>query len=81
MLFKINSVITIHNFDEDMTEPIKRLNPIRWKVLNLSLCRKREPCHVFLKVFYDDDLQIYSLEVIAIFTMIKYLSKVWSAEA
>lgn len=30
--FKINSVINRFNVDEDMTEHIKALNPIRWKV-------------------------------------------------
>jgi len=30
--FKINSVINTFNIDEDMTEEINQLNPVRWKV-------------------------------------------------
>lgn len=30
--FKINSVINTYNVDEDMTEQIPDLNPVRWKV-------------------------------------------------
>lgn len=30
--FKINSVINTFNIDEDMTEQINQLNPVRWKV-------------------------------------------------
>lgn len=30
--FKINSVINSFNIDEDMTEQINELNPVRWKV-------------------------------------------------
>ena len=30
--FKINSVINTFNIDEDMTENILQLNPVRWKV-------------------------------------------------
>lgn len=30
--FKINSVINTFNIDEDMTEHIDQLNPVRWKV-------------------------------------------------
>ncbi|CAK9029010.1 Radical S-adenosyl methionine domain-containing protein 2 (Inflammatory response gene 6 protein) (Viperin) (Virus inhibitory protein [Durusdinium trenchii] len=32
VLFKINSVITKHNVNEDMSAHIERLKPIRWKV-------------------------------------------------
>lgn len=31
--FKINSVINTFNIDEDMTENILQLNPVRWKVM------------------------------------------------
>ena len=30
--FKINTVVNTFNFDEDMTERIKELAPVRWKV-------------------------------------------------
>lgn len=30
--FKINSVINVHNVDEDMNSQIHQLNPVRWKV-------------------------------------------------
>ncbi len=32
--FKINSVVTIHNWEENMSEDILNLNPVRWKVRN-----------------------------------------------
>lgn len=35
--FKINSVINTYNVDEDMTEQITALNPVRWKVQLLLL--------------------------------------------
>ncbi|XP_045700472.1 radical S-adenosyl methionine domain-containing protein 2 [Phyllostomus hastatus] len=35
--FKINSVINRFNLDEDMTENIKALNPVRWKVFQCLL--------------------------------------------
>jgi len=35
--FKINSVINTYNVDEDMTEQITALNPVRWKVQLLVL--------------------------------------------
>ncbi|KAG8873669.1 Radical S-adenosyl methionine domain-containing protein 2 [Tulasnella sp. 331] len=34
---KINSVITINNWDEDMNEPIAELAPFRWKVFQVLL--------------------------------------------
>lgn len=37
VMFKINSVINIHNFDEDMTQQIEELNPVRWKVFQCLL--------------------------------------------
>jgi len=30
--FKLNTVVNVYNVDEDMTEQIIRLNPVRWKV-------------------------------------------------
>lgn len=30
--FKINTVVNTHNWREDMSEQIKDLNPVRWKV-------------------------------------------------
>lgn len=35
--FKINTVVNSHNKDEDMVEPIKDLNPCRWKVFQCLL--------------------------------------------
>lgn len=35
--FKINTVVNTHNLDEDMTEEILELNPIRWKVFQCLL--------------------------------------------
>lgn len=35
--FKINSVINRFNVEEDMTEHIKALNPVRWKVRTVWL--------------------------------------------
>uniref|UniRef100_A0A3B4WRW7 S-adenosylmethionine-dependent nucleotide dehydratase RSAD2 n=1 Tax=Seriola lalandi dorsalis TaxID=1841481 RepID=A0A3B4WRW7_SERLL len=35
--FKINSVINTFNIDEDMTEHINELNPVRWKVFQCLL--------------------------------------------
>ncbi|XP_059375198.1 S-adenosylmethionine-dependent nucleotide dehydratase RSAD2 [Carassius carassius] len=35
--FKINSVINTYNVDEDMTEQINTLNPVRWKVFQCLL--------------------------------------------
>ncbi|XP_077096112.1 S-adenosylmethionine-dependent nucleotide dehydratase RSAD2 isoform X2 [Siphateles boraxobius] len=35
--FKINSVINTYNVDEDMTEEITALNPVRWKVFQCLL--------------------------------------------
>lgn len=32
--FKINTVVNVHNLEEDMTEEIHELNPIRWKVVS-----------------------------------------------
>ena len=32
VLFKMNTVVNKFNFFEDMKEPVKHLNPIRWKV-------------------------------------------------
>lgn len=34
---KINSVITIHNWEEDMTDSIQELAPFRWKVFQVLL--------------------------------------------
>ena len=31
--FKINTVVNTHNMNENMTEEILELNPIRWKVI------------------------------------------------
>ena len=30
--FKINTVVNTHNWEEDMTQEILQLNPVRWKV-------------------------------------------------
>lgn len=30
--FKINTVVNIHNWEEDMNHEILELNPVRWKV-------------------------------------------------
>jgi radical S-adenosyl methionine domain-containing protein 2 len=35
--FKLNSVINIHNVDEDMTAAIAELDPVRWKVFQCLL--------------------------------------------
>lgn len=35
--FKINSVICVYNWKEDMVEPIARLHPFRWKVFQCLL--------------------------------------------
>ncbi|XP_069681372.1 S-adenosylmethionine-dependent nucleotide dehydratase RSAD2-like [Periplaneta americana] len=35
--FKINTVVNTYNIDEDMTEQIMELNPIRWKVFQCLL--------------------------------------------
>lgn len=35
--FKVNTVVNTHNKDEDMVEPIKDLNPCRWKVFQCLL--------------------------------------------
>jgi len=35
--FKINSVVNTYNIDEDMTEWILKLNPIRWKVTRTEM--------------------------------------------
>ncbi|KAK1983666.1 hypothetical protein LZ30DRAFT_748468 [Colletotrichum cereale] len=32
IMFKLNTVVNIHNWDEDMTAPIAALAPFRWKV-------------------------------------------------
>ncbi len=32
--FKINSVVNTHNWEEDMSQDILELNPVRWKVRN-----------------------------------------------
>ncbi|XP_017774609.1 PREDICTED: radical S-adenosyl methionine domain-containing protein 2-like [Nicrophorus vespilloides] len=37
VLFKINTVVNTYNYDEDMSEEIERLNPIRWKVFQCLL--------------------------------------------
>ncbi|XP_045919279.1 radical S-adenosyl methionine domain-containing protein 2-like [Micropterus dolomieu] len=39
--FKINSVINTFNVDEDMTEAITQLNPVRWKVTHPARFRFR----------------------------------------
>lgn len=31
--FKLNTVVNVHNWDEDMAVDIERLAPFRWKVL------------------------------------------------
>jgi radical S-adenosyl methionine domain-containing protein 2 len=31
--FKINTVVNTYNVEEDMTEQIVKLNPVRWKVM------------------------------------------------
>ncbi|KAI1431542.1 hypothetical protein GGR50DRAFT_59480 [Xylaria sp. CBS 124048] len=33
--FKLNTVVCIYNWEEDMTETIKRLDPFRWKVFQV----------------------------------------------
>ena len=36
--FKINSVINVHNVEEDMVDNIQKLKPVRWKVyINLYI--------------------------------------------
>lgn len=37
IIFKINTVVNTYNIDEDMTVPIKTLNPVRWKVFQCLL--------------------------------------------
>ncbi|CAG9830440.1 unnamed protein product [Diabrotica balteata] len=37
VLFKINTVVNTYNYDEDMSENIMSLNPIRWKVFQCLL--------------------------------------------
>ena len=32
VLFKLNTVVNKFNYQEDMVEPLKKLNPVRWKV-------------------------------------------------
>ena len=32
VLFKLNTVVNSHNWEEDMVEQISRLRPVRWKV-------------------------------------------------
>ena len=32
VLFKLNTVVNKFNYQEDMIEPLKKLNPVRWKV-------------------------------------------------
>ena len=39
VLFKINSVINAYNVEEDMSETIMQLNPVRWKVFQ---CKQRD---------------------------------------
>lgn len=34
--FKINSVVNTHNWEEDMSQDILELNPVRWKVRNTT---------------------------------------------
>ena len=36
--FKINTVVNSYNKDEDMSEAITELNPIRWKVGHTKFC-------------------------------------------
>jgi radical S-adenosyl methionine domain-containing protein 2 len=31
--FKVNTVVNTYNFEEDMTEHIRTLSPVRWKVM------------------------------------------------
>ena len=38
--FKINTVANFYNKNEDMSEAITELNPIRWKVRSLSILSK-----------------------------------------
>ncbi|CAG9862017.1 unnamed protein product [Phyllotreta striolata] len=37
VLFKINTVVNTYNYEEDMTEQLLELNPIRWKVFQCLL--------------------------------------------
>ncbi|KAK9879884.1 hypothetical protein WA026_008384 [Henosepilachna vigintioctopunctata] len=37
VLFKINTVVNTYNYDENMIEKIKELNPVRWKVFQCLL--------------------------------------------
>ena len=32
VLFKLNTVVNKHNYNEDMTDNVRRLDPVRWKV-------------------------------------------------
>ena len=36
--FKINSVVNVHNWEEDMSQEILQLNPVRWKVRKYHHC-------------------------------------------
>lgn len=44
MAFKLNSVINTFNVDEDMTESITQLGPVRWKVTSERECAVRLHC-------------------------------------
>ncbi len=37
VLFKINSVINAYNVDEDMSDHIVKLNPVRWKIFQCKM--------------------------------------------
>ena len=39
IIFKLNTVVCSLNWEEDMTEPVRRLNPQRWKVFQVLLLK------------------------------------------
>ena len=50
ILFKLNTVVNKFNYLEDMTENVKKLNPVRWKVFQ---CLPIEVIKINALIFYD----------------------------
>ena len=57
--FKINTVVNVHNLQEDMNESIKVLNPIRWKVSKKSKFYLYSN-FLFLKYYYGTGVSVPS---------------------
>ena len=73
-MFKLNTVVNKFNYQEDMIEPLKKLNPVRWKVFQClpvevkyftyrsRALKSRSKLSAEFGIFYYMKIQVYKVE-------------------